>query len=506
MVAEKKYKTLDGSVMEEAEAKELFGDDLETMIALGQLEIVGDDVEQAATPMVEETDTQEEVKSDTYITNDGTELTTEEAMDYFGNSLEDMVSLGELKKKEEVVATDSTSVESDTTLAQEQVQPESEALDSTSTIETQPSIEEETDTKYSTAPLDDINLDLLKKTEEEVVATLKDKYKAYGFTVSEEVPLMDVVQFQAYDKSVPPLKIKLSPGAFTDQYLEEGTKMIEMLQKYIMEHSIDSTTTQTEELKEEGFDIQGTSLELDELLKEQQELLKDPVANKETLDKIDQQITDLEKARIVGETDKYRTKYFEEQGLDYSKLSEADKEIQKLEAEIKKIEESPEDKELKNIGFDPKFQQLEEVPALSAEQKKQVEVREKRIEQIEKENESLTTGAYSEVKFQVDKKLEQVRRVTAENAVRKNDELKTQLQEVQNKTIGVFGVPLDKLQTLEFTSQEQVDKANSLLKEAYGIQNQGKVVGQLYSNSGIYFDQKQTRQYKKSLSVSGRDL
>tara|TARA_R100000808_G_C2140809_1_gene148612 strand:+ start:1616 stop:2044 length:429 start_codon:yes stop_codon:yes gene_type:complete len=99
MVAENKYKTLDGSVMEEAEAKELFGDDLETMIDLGQIEIVGEDAEETTVPIVEETGAQEEVQSDTYITNDGTELTTEEAMDYFGDSLEDMVSLGQLKKK-----------------------------------------------------------------------------------------------------------------------------------------------------------------------------------------------------------------------------------------------------------------------------------------------------------------------------------------------------------------------------------------------------------------------
>ena len=490
MVAENKYKTLDGSVMEEAEAKELFGDDLETMIDLGQIEIVGEDAEETTVPIVEETGAQEEVQSDTYITNDGTELTTEEAMDYFGDSLEDMVSLGQLKKKEPSVVTDSVSVESDTTSAQEPTQTDVEVSESTSTDETTPA-EPTVDPFYAEAPLDTISTDLLKKNEDEAAVLLDDQYKKYGFKVSVPfAPGLDIVEIQAYDESIPPLRVQLYPDALTDMHLGKGTQDIEKLQAYISAHSIDKLAKETEELKTEGLEAVTPSPEMDALVAEQQELAKKPIENKEALDEIDQQMADLDKDRILGQTEKYKRKYFKEQDLDYETLTKADAEIQKLEAEIAKIESAPASTELKNIGYDPKFPQYEKQPALSAEQKKQIEEKEKRIEEITEANEALTSGAYSEAKFEIDRKLEQMRRVTTENAVRENNKLKEEGSRIEAEAQKKFGVPLQELGQVKFTTQEQVDEANALYKQAYDLQNKQKIIGQMYSNSATYFDAK----------------
>ena len=159
-----------------------------------------------------------------------------------------------------------------------------------------------------------------------------------------------------------------NPGEFPTDVVKEASLKLPLLKEYIKQHSIDKTITQTSEIKAAtGIDVMAVSAELQELI-DQHKKLSDDRAPQEDLDEVEKKIADLEKERITKEIDKSKREAFKKDRLDYDKLTEADAEIQKLEAEIAEIEESPEATERTKAG-PGKFAQYYDKEVLSAKQK-----------------------------------------------------------------------------------------------------------------------------------------
>jgi len=357
--------------------------------------------------------------------------------------------------------------------------------------------------------------------EGDAVVTLKEKYSKYGFKFTEAVYGMDYVDVESYDGHTH----RLSLDPYGSSY-EEAEK----LKEFLRTHAVDKTAQEIKDIKEqEGLSLGESTPEIDALINKVTELSQNPEVNKDEIDALNARISQMQKAKIKGETLDWRQEYFKKEDLEWGniddqlaplrkerktatearqkeidkeiarirweagmsgKINIAEEEIMRLEARINDIESNPADTQTKNIGYDPKFPQYEEVPVLSKAQEAEIARLEGEIDEMIAENPALGSGKYTTAKLETDRILARAHRVTAEKATKENNKLKEEVSEIDKKSIEKFGVPLSKLSTVTLETQEDVDAANQLIAERTIVRDKEIMTAQTYRMSGLYFDEK----------------
>lgn len=446
---EKRYKSPDGTIITEEEGRELYGEDFDMIVAEGQLVEV--DASEMETEDELPTEEVEEVSADIYVTPDGLEVTEEDARAEYGDDFDAVMASGQLKKKDGIVDTADTS----TTTPQMQEAPvaqkdfrETEFLEKQQEtlegLDLQPRkrdlviVDIDKNVDLNSMLLDGNTVSLEKWIDEagegEAKMALIKKYEKYGFEFKEaegglaSIPGMDYLDVTSFDGK----KHRLSLDPFGNTYDEA-----EAFKQFIRENAVDKSAEEMKDVEEQGdFSLGESTPEIDALVNKVTQLSnEDPEANKEEIANLNAEISALQKSKIKKEASDYRESAFKvgydlewdnlddqlgplrkeratatearkkeidkeianirwEAGM-AGKINIAEEEIMRLEARINDIESNPADTKTKNIGYDPKFPQYEEVPVLSKAQEAEIARLEGKIDEMIAENPALETGELS---------------------------------------------------------------------------------------------------------------
>jgi hypothetical protein len=213
--------------------------------------------------------------------------------------------------------------------------------------------------------------------------------------------------------------------------------------------------------------------------------------------KEDIRFTQMEDSDLIGPRDLNIAELevesiFAEKGYDYKQIrddynvyEESNNEIEFIESAPLYVEElTKEEKKLYGDKYYINGTRREDIKTFTSDLQNQVDIR----------FDSVMGDEYQRLREDSDIILDKIYRKESAGAASSFKSLKSSIAELNEQSISTFGVPISDINTLEFTSQADVDKANQIVNEAIILNSTQDLIAEQYIEASTWFDVKFDKQ------------